>query len=119
MILPAWCDSHTHLVYYGNREGEFVQRIKGATYEDIANNGGGILNSAKKLQQASKEDILDQSEHRLREVIKQGTGAIEIKSGYGLTHEAEIKMLEVTKLLSMHYDLPIDILSSSCITQAI
>ncbi len=107
MILPAWCDSHTHLVYYGNREGEFVQRIKGASYEDIANSGGGILNSAKKLQQASKEDILDQSEHRLREVIKQGTGAIEIKSGYGLTHEAEIKMLEVTKLLSMHYDLPI------------
>lgn len=107
MILPTWCDSHTHLVYYGNREEEFVQRIKGATYEQIANAGGGILNSAKKLQAADELDIYKQSELRLKEVMRQGTGAIEIKSGYGLTHDAEVKMLRVIRRLSEQYPVTI------------
>jgi len=99
MILPTWCDSHTHIVYSGNREQEFVDRINGLTYEQIANNGGGILNSAKKLQNTSEEDLYNQSAKRLEEVMKLGTGAIEIKSGYGLTKEAELKMLRVIKKL--------------------
>ena len=85
MILPAWCDSHTHIVFAGNREGEFVDRINGMSYEEIASAGGGILNSAKKLQETSEEDLYQQSKQRLEEVIRQGTGAIEIKSCYGLT----------------------------------
>ncbi|WP_075340393.1 imidazolonepropionase [Tenacibaculum agarivorans] len=107
MILPTWCDSHTHIVYAGNREGEFVDRIKGKTYEEIANNGGGILNSTKKLQQTSEEDLYQQSKYRLEEVIQLGTGAIEIKSGYGLTVDAELKMLRVIKRLHDEYALPI------------
>jgi len=107
MILPTWCDSHTHLVYVGNREGEFVQRIKGASYEEIADNGGGILNSAKKLQESSEEDIYKQSEVRLNEVIRQGTGALEIKSGYGLNHKAEVKMLKVIRMLSEQHEASI------------
>jgi len=107
MILPSWCDSHTHIVYAGNREGEFVDRIKGKTYEEIAENGGGILNSAKKLQQTSEEDLYQQSKRRLEEVIQLGTGAIEIKSGYGLTVDAELKMLRVIKRLQNEYELPI------------
>ena len=93
MILPTWCDSHTHIVYAGNRESEFADRIRGLSYEDIANKGGGILNSAKELQETSEEALYLQSKVRLEEVIKLGTGAIEIKSGYGLTTEAELKML--------------------------
>src|SRR5690554_7598121 len=85
MILPSWCDSHTHIVYAGNREQEFVDRINGLTYEDIANRGGGILNSAEKLQNTSEEDLYQQSAQRLKNIIKLGTGAVEIKSGYGLT----------------------------------
>ncbi len=99
MILPSWCDSHTHIVYAGNREGEFVDRIKGLSYEAIAANGGGILNSAKKLQETSEEALYQQSKVRLDEVIQLGTGAIEIKSGYGLTLESELKMLRVIKRL--------------------
>ena len=100
MILPSWCDSHTHIVYVGNREQEFVDRINGLTYEEIANNGGGILNSAKKLNEASELEIYNQSKKRLEEVITQGTGAIEIKSGYGLTVDGELKMLRVIKKLA-------------------
>ena len=107
MVLPTWCDSHTHIVYAGNREQEFGQRISGLSYEEIANNGGGILNSAKTLQHTSEEDLYDQSAKRLEEVIQQGTGAVEIKSGYGLTKDAELKMLRVIKKLQQNYNLPI------------
>lgn len=107
MIIPSWCDSHTHIVYSGNREGEFVDRINGLSYEEIANKGGGILNSAKKLQQTSEEDLYIQSKNRLEEVMSLGTGAIEIKSGYGLTEEAELKMLRVIKRLKEGYSIPI------------
>lgn len=107
MILPTWCDSHTHIVFAGNREQEFVDRIKGLSYEEIANNGGGILNSAKKLQATSFDDLYVQSAKRLDEVIALGTGAIEIKSGYGLTLEAELKMLRVIKKLKENYNIPI------------
>lgn len=107
MILPTWCDSHTHIVYSGNREQEFVDRINGLTYEQIANNGGGILNSAKKLQNTSEEDLYNQSAKRLEEVMKLGTGAVEIKSGYGLTKEAELKMLRVIKKLDENYPITI------------
>ena len=107
MILPTWCDSHTHIVYAGNREQEFVDRINGLSYEEIANNGGGILNSAKKLLATSFDDLYNQSKKRLEEVIALGTGAIEIKSGYGLTVDAELKMLRVIKKLKKNYDIPI------------
>ncbi|GGK47851.1 MULTISPECIES: imidazolonepropionase [Flavobacteriaceae] len=107
MMLPSWCDSHTHIVYAGNREGEFVDRINGLSYEEIATNGGGILNSAKKLQETSEEDLYQQSKIRLEEVIQLGTGAIEIKSGYGLTVEAELKMLRIIKRLKENYSIPI------------
>ena len=107
MILPSWCDSHTHIVYAGNREGEFVDRINGLSYEEIANRGGGILNSAKKLQQTSEEDLYQQSKVRLEEIIQLGTGAVEIKSGYGLTLEAELKMLRVIKRLKENYPIEI------------
>lgn len=107
IVLPTWCDSHTHIVYAGNREQEFVDRINGLSYEEIANNGGGILNSAKKLQETSEEALYEQASKRLDEVISLGTGAIEIKSGYGLTVEAELKMLRVIKKLKENYALPI------------
>lgn len=107
MLLPTWCDSHTHIVYAGNREQEFADRINGLTYEEIANRGGGILNSAKTLQETSEEDLYEQSAARLEEVMKLGTGAVEIKSGYGLTEEAELKMLRVIKKLRQHYELPV------------
>ncbi len=107
MILPCWCDSHTHIVYAGNRESEFVDRINGLTYEEIANRGGGILNSAKKIQETSEEDIYQQSKVRLEEIIRLGTGAVEIKSGYGLTMKAELKMLRVIKRLKETYPVEI------------
>lgn len=107
MILPSWVDSHTHLVYAGNREQEFVDRINGLSYEEIANRGGGIVNSAKKLQETDEKSLYNQTEKRLQEVIKLGTGAIEIKSGYGLTTEAELKMLRVIKKLRENYPLTI------------
>ncbi|MBP7167288.1 MAG: imidazolonepropionase [Bacteroidia bacterium] len=98
-VFPAWCDSHTHVVFAGSREGEFVDRIHGLTYEEIARRGGGILNSAKRLQQTSEEELFDAALARLEEVKKSGTGAIEIKSGYGLSYEAELKMLRVIRRL--------------------
>lgn len=107
MLMPTWCDSHTHLVYAGNRESEFVDRIKGLTYEDIAKKGGGILNSAKTLQDTSEEELYNQSKVRLEGVITSGTGAIEIKSGYGLTKAAELKMLRVIKKLNENYPIEI------------
>lgn len=107
MILPAWCDSHTHLVFSGNREQEFVDRINGLSYEDIAKKGGGILNSAKKLQNTSEEDLYEQSVGRIKEIMKMGTGAVEIKSGYGLTKEAELKMLRVIKKLQQNFPITI------------
>ncbi|MEZ4787828.1 MAG: imidazolonepropionase [Flavobacterium haoranii] len=107
VILPTWVDSHTHIVYAGNRIQEFVDRINGLSYEEIANRGGGILNSAKRLNETSEEDLYEQSKKRLEEVIQQGTGAVEIKSGYGLTVEGELKMLRVIKRLKENYNIPI------------
>lgn len=107
IVLPSWCDSHTHIVYAGNREQEFVDRINGMTYEEIANRGGGILNSAKKLNETSEEEIYNQSKARLEEVMKLGTGAVEIKSGYGLTVDGELKMLRVIQQLSKNYPITI------------
>lgn len=107
IVLPSWCDSHTHIVYAGNREQEFVDRINGFSYEEIANRGGGILNSAKKLNETSEEEIYEQSKLRLEEVMHLGTGAVEIKSGYGLTIEGEIKMLRVIKKLAENYPITI------------
>lgn len=107
MVLPAWIDSHTHLVYAGNREQEFVDRINGATYHEIAKNGGGILNSAKKLQGTSEDELYQQTEKRLLEVMQMGTGAIEIKSGYGLTTDAELKILRVIKRLKENHPIAI------------
>lgn len=107
IVLPSWVDSHTHLVYAGNREQEFVDRIKGLTYEEIADKGGGIVNSAKMLQETSEEELYKQTATRLEEVIRFGTGAIEIKSGYGLTKDAEMKMLRVIKKLRENYPIPI------------
>lgn len=107
IVLPTWCDSHTHLVYAGNREQEFVDRINGLSYEEIANRGGGILNSAKKLNQTSEIDLYEQAQKRLLEVMRLGTGAIEIKSGYGLTVAGELKMLRVIQELKQKFELPI------------
>ena len=107
MVLPTWCDSHTHIVYAGNREQEFVDRINGMTYEEIANRGGGILNSAKKLNETSEEELYNQSKIRLEEVMKMGTGAVEIKSGYGLSVQGELKMLKVIQKLKANYPIEI------------
>jgi imidazolonepropionase len=107
MVLPSWCDSHTHIVYAGNRELEFVDRINGLTYEEIANRGGGILNSAKNLNETTEEDIYNQSKARLEEVMRLGTGAVEIKSGYGLTVDGELKMLRVIQRLAQNYPITI------------
>lgn len=99
MVLPTWCDSHTHLVYAGSREGEFEDRIKGLSYEEIAAKGGGILNSAKKLNETSEEQLLEDALKRCSEIIATGTGAVEIKSGYGLSEAGELKILRVIKKL--------------------
>ncbi len=108
MILPSWCDAHSHIVYAGSREGEFVDRINGLTYEAIAQKGGGILNSAKILNETTEEDLYEQSKLRLEEVMRLGTGAIEIKSGYGLTIEGELKMLRVIQRLKSNYPIAIE-----------
>ena len=97
LVYPCFCDSHTHLVFSHSRENEFVQRISGLTYEEIARKGGGILNSAKKLHQISEEELYNLSIERIIEIIKMGTGAVEIKSGYGLNTEDELKMLRVIR----------------------
>jgi len=107
MILPTWCDSHTHLVFSDTRESEFVDRIHGLTYQEIAEKGGGILNSARKLQSKSEDELYSDASQRLEEVIKMGTGAIEIKSGYGLTVKSELKILRVIKKLKENYSIPI------------
>lgn len=107
VVLPTWCDSHTHIVYAGNRVQEFVDRINGLSYEEIANRGGGILNSAKKLNATSEDELYNQSKLRLEEVMQHGTGAVEIKSGYGLTVDGELKMLRVIKKLSQNYPIKI------------
>ena len=99
LVYPCYCDSHTHLVFPGSREKEFVDRIKGLSYEEIAQRGGGILNSAKMLQEKSEDDLYDEAFGRIFEIIKTGTGAVEIKSGYGLTTESELKLLRVIKRL--------------------
>jgi imidazolonepropionase len=97
LVFPSFCDSHSHIVYAGNREIEFTDRIKGLSYEEIAKNGGGIINSAKKLHGTSEDDLFNQSITRINEVIKSGTGAIEIKSGYGLNLDDELKILRVIR----------------------
>jgi imidazolonepropionase len=107
VVLPTWIDSHTHIVYAGNRIQEFVDRINGLSYEEIANRGGGILNSAKKLNETSEDEIYEQSKARLEEIMQQGTGAVEIKSGYGLSVDGEIKMLRVIKRLKENYPIAI------------
>lgn len=107
MILPAWCDSHSHIVFAGSREEEFVDKIKGLSYAEIAAKGGGILNSANKLNQTSEEELFNSAWKRLEEVTRNGTGAIEIKSGYGLSVEGELKMLRVIKKLKEKSSLKI------------
>lgn len=107
IILPTYCDSHTHLVFATSREEEFVDRINGLSYEEIAQRGGGILNSAAKLKDADEKELYEAAAKRLEGLIKLGTGAIEIKSGYGLSVEGEIKMLRIIKRLKAHFNIPI------------
>jgi imidazolonepropionase len=99
MVLPTWCDSHTHVVFAGSRESEFLDKIKGVPYEEIARRGGGILNSAHRLQHTSEEELFESAWKRLEEITSLGTGAVEIKSGYGLSVDAELKILRVIKKL--------------------
>ena len=98
-VLPCWCDSHTHIVYAGSREGEFTDKIRGLSYEEIAARGGGILNSADLLHETSEEELFAQAKQRLDDMERSGTGCVEIKSGYGLNTDDELKMLRVIKEL--------------------
>ncbi|MBM3415632.1 MAG: imidazolonepropionase [Bacteroidetes bacterium] len=107
LLLPCWCDSHTHLVFAASREEEFVDKIRGLSYAELAERGGGILNSAEKLHQTSESELLRQAWRRLQEVMLLGTGAIEIKSGYGLSVEGELKMLRVIKKLKETSPIPV------------
>ncbi len=107
LVMPAWCDSHTHLVFAGSRENEFVDKIKGLSYAEIAARGGGILNSARQLNDISEDSLFDLSYKRLQEVVAMGTGALEIKSGYGLTVENELKILRVIRRLKEKTSIPI------------
>jgi len=107
VVLPAWCDSHTHLVFAASREEEFVDKIKGLSYAEIAAKGGGILNSARKLNETSESELLRMAMVRLNEVMQSGTGAIEIKSGYGLSVDGELKMLRVIKKLKEISPIPV------------
>ncbi len=106
-VLPAFCDSHTHTVFAKTREDEFVDRIKGLSYEEIALNGGGILNSAGRLQQMDEDQLFFLAIQRIEKMITCGTGALEIKTGYGLSVDAELKMLRVIKRLKSHFSIPI------------
>ncbi len=106
-VFPCWCDSHTHLVFAASREEEFTDKIRGLTYAEIASKGGGILNSARKVQESSESELLERALIRLHDLIRLGTGAIEIKSGYGLTVEAELKMLRVIKQLKALSPIPV------------
>lgn len=99
IVMPAFCDSHTHLVYAGSREIEYVDKIRGLSYEEIARRGGGIIQSASRLRATSEDQLFDESLPRIREIIEFGTGAVEIKSGYGLDTNSEIKMLRVIRRL--------------------
>ena len=110
MVLPSWCDPHTHIVYAGSREGEFVDKIRGMSYEEIAKRGGGILNSADLLHTLTEENLYEQAVKRAREMMLKGTGCIEIKSGYGLNTADELKMLRVIK--RMKETLPVKIVST-------
>ena len=101
MVMPAFCDSHTHLVYAGSREREYEDKIRGMTYEEIASRGGGILNSAALLSKTTEEALYQQSLRRIMEIIRSGTGAVEIKSGYGLNTKDELKMLRVIRRLEL------------------
>jgi imidazolonepropionase len=107
MVFPSFCDSHTHLVYAGSREIEYIDKIKGLSYEEIAKRGGGILNSAARLHKASEEELIQQATERLNEIKMLGTGAVEVKSGYGLSTEDELKMLRVIKKLKKQSPLTI------------
>jgi imidazolonepropionase len=107
LVLPCWCDSHSHVVYAGNRSQEFVDRINGLSYEDIARRGGGILNSAKNLQNISEDELFEQSLNRVQHLTQLGTGALEIKSGYGLTVDAELKILRVVQRIKQETNLKI------------
>ena len=107
LVFPAFCDSHTHAVFASPRESELVDKIKGLSYQEIAASGGGILNSAKKVQQMSEEELFLQSLEKVEQIIQGGTGALEIKSGYGLTLKDELKMLRVISRLKAHVDIPI------------
>lgn len=107
LVLPGWCDSHTHIVFAATREEEFVDRIRGLSYEEIAARGGGILNSARKLQAAHEDELFEGAWGRLQEVIAMGTGAIEVKSGYGLSMESELKMLRVVRRLKERSPIPV------------
>jgi imidazolonepropionase len=107
LVMPAFCDSHTHLVYAGSREMEYIDKIRGLSYEEIARRGGGILNSSKLLHETSEEELLIQSLPRLEEIMRLGTGAVEIKSGYGLSVDDEIKMLRVIRKLAKRSPLTI------------
>lgn len=106
-VLPSWCDSHTHLVFAASRENEFIDKLKGLSYAEIAAKGGGILSSAKKIEAISEDDLYHLSAKRLRELIQMGTGAIEIKSGYGLSLTGELKMLRVIRRLRQNFKMPI------------
>jgi imidazolonepropionase len=106
-VLPAWCDSHTHIVFAASREEEFIDKLKGLSYAEIAAKGGGILNSARKLNDTSEDQLFDLAWQRLQELIQLGTGAIEIKSGYGLTIDGELKMLRVIRRLKEISPIPI------------
>ena len=107
IVMPTWVDCHTHIVFAASREEEFVMKIEGKGYAEIAAAGGGILNSARKLREASEDDLYNSASHRLEQLIALGTGAIEIKSGYGLSLDSEIKMLRVIKRLKANYNIPI------------
>lgn len=107
LVFPTWCDPHTHLVFASSRENEFIDRINGLSYQEIASKGGGILNSAKKLQNISEEELLQDALKRIKEIQLMGTGAVEIKSGYGLSVKAELKMLRVIKRLKETCNLTI------------
>jgi len=109
-VLPSWCDSHTHIVYAGSREGEFVDKISGLSYAEIARRGGGILNSADRLHDMSEDELYHQAMQRVDEIIAKGTGAVEIKSGYGLNTQDELKMLRVIRRIAA--DSPIKVVST-------
>lgn len=106
-VMPSFCDSHTHLVYAGSREMEYIDKVRGLSYEEIAKRGGGILNSAKLLHETTEDELFEQSSRRVEEIMHLGTGAVEIKSGYGLNTEDELKMLKVIKRLKETWPLEI------------